>query len=53
VLAPTPEGYQMFAYNPEQKRWSYGEAPKYAPAIEKAIRTDFIRPSAAAATSMS
>lgn len=46
VLAPTEDGYQMFAYNPEQRRWSYGEAPKHAGAIEKAIRTDFTRSSA-------
>ena len=43
VLAPTEDGYQMFAYNPEQRRWSYAEAPKHAGAIEKAIRSDFTR----------
>ena len=42
VFAPTPDGYQTFAFHPEQRRWSYGEAPKHAGAIEKAIRTEFI-----------
>jgi hypothetical protein len=51
VLAHTQEGYQRFAFNPEDGKWSYGEAPKHAGAIEKAIRNDFTRPSAAAVSS--
>ncbi|HEX7862963.1 MAG TPA: hypothetical protein VF773_21710 [Verrucomicrobiae bacterium] len=47
VLAPTGEGYETFAYNPEQQRWSYGEAPAHRGAIEKAIRTEFLQQAAA------
>jgi hypothetical protein len=46
VLAPTPEGYQTFAFNPEERRWSYGEAPVHAGAIEKAIRNEFAKTAA-------
>ena len=49
VLAPTPNGYQTFAFNAEDRRWSYGEAPKHSGAIEKAIRAEFaIAPAAQA-----
>ena len=51
VFAPSSEGYQKFAYNAEERRWSYGDAPSHAGAIEKAIRNDFLRPSAAAMAS--
>jgi len=46
VFAPTPEGYQTFAFNPEERRWSYGEAPVNAGAIEKAIRNEFAKSAA-------
>jgi hypothetical protein len=48
VLAPTAEGYQKFAFNPEERRWSYGEAPKNSGSIEKAIRAEFTQKSAPA-----
>ena len=41
VMAPTAEGYQNFAFNPEQRRWSYGEAPTRSGVIAKAIREHF------------
>ena len=41
VFAPRQEGYQAFAFNPEQRRWSYGEAPARAGVIAKAIREHF------------
>jgi hypothetical protein len=50
VLAPTADGYQNFAFNPAERRWSYGEAPKNAGAIEKAIRTEFPQASPSAAS---
>lgn len=50
VLAPTPDGYQNFAFNPAERRWSYGEAPRNRGAIEKAIRTEFSQASASAAS---
>ena len=50
VMAATAEGYQNFAFNPELRRWSYGEAPKNAGSVEKAIRTEFLKSSASAAS---
>jgi hypothetical protein len=41
VLAPVNGDYQAFAFNTEQGRWSYGEAPTRAGMIAKAIRTLF------------
>ncbi len=41
VLAPAKGAYQAFAFNPEQRRWSYGEAPARAGIIAKAIRMHF------------
>ncbi len=46
VLAPTADGYQNFAYNPEDRRWSYGETPSNPGTIEKAIRTEFLQAAA-------
>ena len=41
VFAPREHVYQSFAFNPEQRRWSYGEAPARSGAIAKAIREHF------------
>ncbi len=41
VFAPRGQEYQSFAFNPEQRRWSYGEAPTRAGTIAKAIREHF------------
>lgn len=46
VLAPTSDGYQTFAFNSEERRWSYGEAPMNSGAIEKAIRNEFAKATA-------
>jgi hypothetical protein len=47
VFAPRDHAYQAFAFNPEQRRWSYGEAPARSGVIAKAIREHFA-PAAAA-----
>jgi len=41
VFAPRNKAYQSFAFNPEQSRWSYGEAPAHSGVIAKAIREHF------------
>jgi hypothetical protein len=41
VFAPRGQAYQSFAFNPEQRRWSYGEAPARSGVIAKAIREHF------------
>lgn len=37
VFAPGRDGYEHFAYNREQKRWTYGAAPSGAGHVELAI----------------
>ncbi len=43
VYAPASEGYEMYAFNREQRLWSYGAAPEKAPLIEKAIQQNVSR----------
>jgi hypothetical protein len=41
VYSPGANGYESFAFNSVQNRWSYGEAPTKASLIERAIRESF------------
>jgi hypothetical protein len=38
VFAPGGDGYEKFAYHSQESAWSYGEAPRRARLIERAIR---------------
>jgi len=39
VYALGEDGYEIFAFHPAYNRWSYGESPNAAIAVEQAIRT--------------
>jgi hypothetical protein len=42
VYAPSIEGYEIFAFNRVQKKWSYDSAPEKAIQIEQAIQDNFV-----------
>lgn len=46
VFAQRDGSYQTFAFHPEQRKWSYGEAPARPGVIAKAIRAHFAAPPA-------
>jgi hypothetical protein len=46
VFAPDEEGYSIYSYNPGLARWSYGEAPRGASLIVRAILDNFPQQSA-------
>jgi hypothetical protein len=41
VYAPAEEGYESYAFNRNQRIWSFGATPGRAPLIERAIKENF------------
>ncbi|HTG43208.1 MAG TPA: SWIM zinc finger family protein [Verrucomicrobiae bacterium] len=49
VFAPGEKGYEQFAFNTAQQRWSYDAAPQRSRVIERVIRQNFVTPPATSA----
>jgi hypothetical protein len=41
ILAPGEDGYEAFSFNTKKRRWSYGQTPKRAGLVERAIQNNF------------